>query len=63
MEAVGRKPRDDAVVHQEARLAQHEAVAAAPGLELQEGVGVHPFEKGRGVRPDDLDLAESRRIE
>ena len=40
MEAVGRKARDHAVVHEEAGLAQHEAVAAAPDLELLEGVGV-----------------------
>ena len=49
VEAVGFQARDHAVVHEETGFAQHEAVAAAPDLELLEGVGVHAFEKRRRV--------------
>ena len=63
MEAVGRDARDDAVVHEETGLAQHEAIAAAADLELLEGVGVHALEKRRRVGADDLDLAERRGVE
>ncbi len=38
MEAIGREAPDDAVVHQEAGLAQHQAVAAAADRELAEGL-------------------------
>ena len=63
VEAIGLQARDHAVVHEETGFAQHEAVAAAPDLELLEGVGVHAFEKCRRVGADDLDLAERRSVE
>ena len=40
MEALGPKARNHTVVHEEAGLAQHEPVAAAPRLQFLEGVGV-----------------------
>ena len=43
VEAVRREAADDAVVHDEAGFAQHEAIAAAAGLELRPGVGVERF--------------------
>ena len=63
MEAVGRQSADDAVVHDEARLGQHQPVAATAGLELGPGIGVEPVHELGGVRPDHLDLAERGRIE
>ena len=47
VEAVGRQPADDAVVVDEAVLAQHDAVAAAAGLELLPRVGVEQFHELR----------------
>ena len=38
VEAVGREAADDAVVHDEAGLAQHQAVAAAAGLSFVHGL-------------------------
>ena len=58
VEAILREARDDAVVHDEARLVQHQAVAAAPDAELGEGIDVEPVEEFAGVGADDLDLAE-----
>ena len=63
VEAVGLQARDHAVVHEKAGLAQHEAIAAAPDLELLEGVGVHAFEKRRRIGADDFDLAERGGVE
>ena len=63
MEAVGRDAGDNSVVHHEARLGQHQAVAAAADLEFLESVGVHALEKARRVGTDDLDLAERGAVE
>ena len=63
VEAVGGEPADDAVVADEAVLAEQEAVAAAADPELRPGVGVHPLHEGDGVGADDLDLAERRGVE
>ena len=51
----------DAVVHHEAGLVQHQAVAAASDAELEPGIGVEPVEELGGIRPDDLDLARASR--
>ena len=63
VEAVGGDPADHAVIHDEARLAQHQPVAAASGLELRPGVGVEAVHELGRVRPDHLDLAERRGVE
>ena len=63
VEAVRRQPADDAVVIDEAVLAQHDAIAAAAGLELLPRVGVEQLHELRRVRADDLDLAERRGVE
>ena len=63
MEAVRRQPADHAVVIDEAVLAQHDAIAAAAGLQLLPGVGVEQLHEFRRVRPDHLDLAERRGVE
>ena len=54
VEAVRGQPADDAVVADEAVLAEQQAVAAAAEPELRPGVGVHPLHEGRrrrGRRP------------
>ena len=63
VEAVGRQAADNAVIIDETVLAQHDAIAAAAGLELLPRVGVEQFHEFRGVGPDDLDLAERRGVE
>ena len=63
MEAVAGEAADDAVVADEAVLAEQQAVAAAADPELGPGVGVHPLHEGDGVGADDLDLAEGRGVE
>jgi len=63
VEAVGLQARDHAIVHEETGFAQHQAIAAAPDLELLEGVGVHALEKCRRVGTDDFDLAERGGVE
>ena len=63
METVGRQASDDAVVIDEAVLAQHDAVAAAARLELLPRVGVEQLHELRRVRADHLDLAERRGVE
>ena len=59
---VGAKARRDPVVHHHAVLAQHQAVTAAPHLQLAPGVGVYPVEQLGGVRPLDVDLAQGRGV-
>ena len=63
VKAVGFQARDHAIVHEETGFAQHEAIAAATNFELLESVGVHAFEKRRGIGSDDLDLAERGGVE
>ena len=63
MEAIAGDAPDDAVVHDEAGLVQHQAVAAAPDGELGPRVGVEPLQELGRVRADDLDLAERRGVE
>ncbi len=63
VEAVGFQACDDAVIHEETGLAQHEAIAAAPNLELPEGVGIHAFEKSRCVGAHDFDFAKRGGVE
>ena len=57
-EVVVAEPRRGAVVHDEAVLAQHDAVAHPPDGEGRDGVGVDPVEEARGVGALDVDLAE-----
>src|SRR5262249_6488996 len=63
VEAVGRETADDAVVHDEAGLAEEEAITATARLQLGPGVGVEAVHEFGGVRPDNLDLAESGGVE
>ena len=63
MEAVGRQPADDAVVIDETVLAQHDAIAAAAGLQLLPRIGVEQFHEPGRIRPDHLDLAQRRGVE
>ena len=61
-EALGREPRGRAVVHHEAVLAQHQAVARLADRQRREGVGVDAVEERRRVGALDLDLAERRDV-
>ena len=64
VEAVGGEPADDAVVADEAVLAEQQAVAAAADAELGPGVGVHPLHEGRrrpGRRPRSCRASRRRR--
>ena len=63
MEAVRRQPADDAVIIDEAVLAQHDAIAAAAGLQLLPRIGVEQFHELGRIRPDHLDLAQRRGVE
>ena len=58
----GRKPRGGAVVHDEAVLAQHHAVAHLADREGREGVDVDAVEEGAGVAALHVDLAERRDV-
>ena len=63
METVRRQPADDAVIIDEAVLAQHDAVAAAARLQLLPRIGVEQFHELGRIRPDHLDLAQRRGVE
>ncbi len=61
--AVGAEARRRAVVHDEAVLAQHDAVARLADRQRRERVDVHPVEQGADVGPLKLDLAEGRDVD
>ena len=63
MEAIGRHPRRNAIITDEAILAQQQAIAAAARLQRLPRVGVHAVEEFGGIRPGNLDLAQRRGIE
>ena len=63
MKPVVRDARDHAVVVDEAVVAQQDAVAAPADGEARKVVDIHARQERRGVRPDDLDLAERRGVE
>ncbi len=58
----GREMADGAVVEQEAVLAQHQAVARLAGLQGREAVAIEAVEQRGGIRPLEIDLAQSRDI-
>ncbi len=63
VEAIRREAGDDAVVHHEACLVQHHAVAAATDGKAREVAGVDPVEEFSSVGADHFDLAEGRGVE
>ncbi len=63
VEAVGFQARDHAIVYEKTGFVQHEAIAAAPNLQLLKRVGVHAFKKRRRIGANDLDLAERGSVE
>ncbi len=61
--AIGCQTADDAIVEHEAVLAAEHGVTAAAGCEPGQSIYVDAVEEDRGVRPDNLDLAERGGVE
>ena len=60
---VARQARDDAVIHQEAVLAAHQAIAAFADRQRRHHVGIHHVQEPPGIRPLDQDLAQGRGVQ
>ena len=61
-EAFGREPRGRAIVHHEAVLAQHQAIARPADGQRGERVAIYAVEEHAGIGAFDLDLAQGRDI-
>ena len=61
--AIRGQPRHRAVIYDSAAVGAHDPVPYSPDAKGGKGVGVHPVQEGRGVFPDDLQLAQRTQVD